>query len=99
MASIFRSSLHRAVTPLLSQAGAKNTIGSTFAELAGIIRGVEDKSRVGVCLDTCLATFSSVDQITDAFFFCYNESGHAFAAVSLIFLETIDLLTFYITGL
>jgi endonuclease IV len=35
------------------QAGAGNIIGSDFAHLAGIISEVEDKSRVGVCLDTC----------------------------------------------
>lgn len=35
------------------QAGAGNVIGSSFSELADIIREVEDKSRVGVCLDTC----------------------------------------------
>jgi len=28
-------------------------LGSTFAQLAAIIRDVQDKSRVGVCLDTC----------------------------------------------
>lgn len=30
-----------------------NTIGTTFEELAEIIGHVDDKSRVGVCLDTC----------------------------------------------
>jgi AP endonuclease-1 len=30
-----------------------NTIGSTFEELAEIIDQVDDKDRVGVCLDTC----------------------------------------------
>jgi AP endonuclease 1 len=30
-----------------------NTIGSTFEELAAIIDLIEDKERVGVCLDTC----------------------------------------------
>ena len=37
----------------LRQAGAGNVIGSKFAEIASIIDQVEDKSRVGVCLDTC----------------------------------------------
>nr|XP_005994325.1 PREDICTED: probable endonuclease 4 isoform X2 [Latimeria chalumnae] len=32
-----------------------NTVGGRFQELRGIIDGVEDKSRVGVCLDTCHA--------------------------------------------
>ncbi|KAL0257706.1 DNA-(apurinic or apyrimidinic site) lyase [Diplodia seriata] len=30
-----------------------NTIGGTFEELAAIIALIDDKSRVGVCLDTC----------------------------------------------
>jgi AP endonuclease-1 len=30
-----------------------NTIGTTFEELAEIIEMIDDKSRVGVCLDTC----------------------------------------------
>ncbi len=34
-------------------AGAGNTIGSTFEELAGIIDLIEDKSRAGICYDTC----------------------------------------------
>ena len=28
-------------------------MGSRFEDLAGIIDGIEDKSRVGICLDTC----------------------------------------------
>jgi len=35
------------------QAGAGNIIGGDFADLKGIIEQVVDKSRVGVCLDTC----------------------------------------------
>lgn len=30
-----------------------NIVGSSFSHLAEIIAKVEDKSRVGVCLDTC----------------------------------------------
>jgi AP endonuclease-1 len=36
-----------------TQAGAGNVLGCKFEQLAKIIEGVEDKSRVGVCLDTC----------------------------------------------
>ena len=32
-----------------------NTIGGKFEELASIIEQVTDKSRIGVCLDTCHA--------------------------------------------
>ena len=35
------------------QAGAGNVLGSKFPEIGAIIRQVEDKTRVGVCLDTC----------------------------------------------
>ncbi|KAH9832888.1 AP endonuclease [Rhodofomes roseus] len=43
----------RVVIVLENMAGSGNVIGSTFAELGGVITQVEDKSRVGVCLDTC----------------------------------------------
>ncbi|KAG2337235.1 AP endonuclease [Suillus weaverae] len=38
-----------------NMAGSGNIIGSQFSELKGIIDHVEDKTRVGVCLDTCHA--------------------------------------------
>ncbi|KAJ7718963.1 xylose isomerase-like protein [Mycena maculata] len=48
---------HRAtksvVTVLENMAGAGNIIGGDFKHLADIIGEVEDKTRVGVCLDTC----------------------------------------------
>ena len=34
-------------------AGQGSNLGWRFEELAAIIDGVEDKSRVGICLDTC----------------------------------------------
>jgi AP endonuclease-1 len=42
------------VVPVLeTMASLGNTIGGTFKDLAEIIELVEDKDRVGVCLDTC----------------------------------------------
>lgn len=42
------------VTPLLeTMAGGGTVIGSSFSDLAEIIALVDDKSRIGVCLDTC----------------------------------------------
>ncbi|KAK0496649.1 xylose isomerase-like protein [Armillaria luteobubalina] len=41
------------VTVLENMAGSGHIIGSDFSHLADIITAVEDKSRVGVCLDTC----------------------------------------------
>ena len=49
-ASIFDQRLNRIHC---IQAGAGNVLGCKFEQLAKIIEGVEDKSRVGVCLDTC----------------------------------------------
>ena len=36
-----------------STAGQGSHLGHTFAQLAALIDGIEDKSRIGVCLDTC----------------------------------------------
>jgi AP endonuclease-1 len=41
------------VTVLETMATQGNTIGGTFTDIAEIIKVVKDKSRVGVCLDTC----------------------------------------------
>lgn len=43
----------RTITCLETTAGQGTTLGRTFEEIAAIIDLVEDKSRVGVCLDTC----------------------------------------------
>ena len=43
----------KVVTVLENMAGAGNVIGGRFEELRDIIKDVEDKSRVGVCIDTC----------------------------------------------
>lgn len=41
------------VTVLENMAGAGNVIGSSWEDLRDIIALVDDKSRVGVCIDTC----------------------------------------------
>lgn len=43
----------RTITLLETTAGQGTALGRTFEEIAAIIDLVEDKSRVGVCLDTC----------------------------------------------
>ena len=43
----------RVITVLETMAGMGNVIGATFDDLQQIIKRVEDKERVGVCLDTC----------------------------------------------
>ncbi len=42
-------------------AGQGSNIGYTFEQLAQIIDGVEDKSRVGICIDTCHLFVSGYD--------------------------------------
>jgi deoxyribonuclease-4 len=44
---------NRTITCLETTAGKGTTLGGTFEELAAIIDLIEDKRRVGVCLDTC----------------------------------------------
>ena len=44
---------HRVVTLLETAAGQGTCVGCTFEELGRIIELVDDKSRVGVCFDTC----------------------------------------------
>jgi AP endonuclease-1 len=41
------------ITVLENMAGSGNVIGSTWEDLRDIIALVDDKSRVGVCIDTC----------------------------------------------
>ncbi len=45
-------------------AGQGSTLGYRFEHLAAIIDGVEDKSRVGVCLDTCHTFTAGYDMRT-----------------------------------
>ena len=42
-------------------AGSGNVIGSSFEDLRDIIAAVDDKSRIGVCLDTCHAFAAGYD--------------------------------------
>jgi AP endonuclease-1 len=49
------------VTVVENMCGAGNVIGSNFEELRDIISQVEDKSRVGVCIDTCHAFAAGYD--------------------------------------
>ena len=52
----------RGVTAVLENtAGQGSNLGHTFEQLAEIIDAVEDKSRVGVCVDTCHAFTSGYD--------------------------------------
>lgn len=45
-------------------AGQGSNLGYTFAQIGRIISGIDDKSRVGVCIDTCHAHASGYDMTT-----------------------------------
>ena len=49
-------------------AGGGNVIGSTFEDLRDIIAQVEDKERIGVCLDTCHVFAAGYDLRTPTVF-------------------------------
>ncbi|KAH6619658.1 xylose isomerase-like protein [Chaetomium sp. MPI-SDFR-AT-0129] len=49
---------------LENMCGSGNVVGSRFEELRDIIAQVDDKSRVGVCLDTCHAFAAGYDMRT-----------------------------------
>ena len=40
---------------LENTAGEKNSVGSSFEHIRGIMDGIEDKKRIGICFDTCHA--------------------------------------------
>ena len=50
-----------AATVIENTAGQGNNVGYRFEHIARIIEAVEDKSRVGVCLDTCHAFAAGYD--------------------------------------
>ncbi|KAI0974429.1 xylose isomerase-like protein, partial [Xylaria arbuscula] len=49
------------VTVLENMAGQGNVVGSTFEDLRDIIALTDDKSRIGVCIDTCHAFAAGYD--------------------------------------
>ena len=53
------------ITLLENMAGQGKVIGSTFQELAQIIALVQDKSRIGICLDTCHLYAAGYDIVED----------------------------------
>ncbi|KAH6650166.1 xylose isomerase-like protein [Chaetomium tenue] len=56
------------VTLLENMCGSGNVVGSRFEELRDIIALVDDKARVGVCIDTCHAFAAGYDLRTPAAF-------------------------------
>ena len=56
------------VTVIENMCGSGNVVGSRFEDLRDIIRQVDDKSRVGVCIDTCHAFAAGYDLCSPAAF-------------------------------
>ncbi len=50
---------------LENTAGEKNSVGSSFEHIRGIIDGIESPTRVGVCFDTCHAFAAGYELRTD----------------------------------
>ncbi|KAF8585172.1 AP endonuclease [Ramaria rubella] len=49
------------MTVIENMAGSGNVLGSRFEEIAQIIHRIDDKTRVGVCIDTCHAFAAGYD--------------------------------------
>ncbi len=56
-----RTSHSKAIICLETMAGKGSEVGSKMNEIKAIIDGVIDKSRIGVCLDTCHISDSGID--------------------------------------
>lgn len=66
----------KTVIPVLeTMAGGGNIVGSTFEDLRDVIAQVEDKTRIGVCLDTCHVFAAGYDLRTPSTF---KETLHQF---------------------
>jgi deoxyribonuclease-4 len=50
---------------LENTAGEKNSVGSSFEHIRGIIDGLESSQRIGICLDTCHAFAAGYELRTD----------------------------------
>jgi deoxyribonuclease-4 len=57
----FEQNKNNVMLLLENTAGTKNSMGSTFEEIQRIVDGVEDKERVGICLDTAHAFAAGYD--------------------------------------
>lgn len=69
-----------AVFVIETTAGQGNNVGYTFEHLAEIITNVSDKSRIGVCIDTCHIFAAGYDIRTkDA----YNKTMDQFESIGV----------------
>lgn len=78
-----------AVAVIENTAGQGTNLGYDFAHLARIIAGINDKSRVGVCIDTCHTFAAGYDLSTEA---GYEETFQQFdRIVGFNYLKAIHL--------
>ncbi len=74
----------RGVTAVIENtAGQGSNLGFKFEHLAAIIDGVEDKSRVGVCIDTCHAFAAGYDLRTTEATKIPSRSSNVLLALSI----------------
>lgn len=66
------------VTLLENMAGSGNVIGSTFEDLRDIIALTDDKSRIGVCIDTCHSFAAGYDLRTPK---AFQKTMESFSSV------------------
>ena len=79
----------KAMLLIETTAGQGTALGYRFEEIAAMIAGVEDKSRVGVCLDTCHILAAGYDIRTPE---AYAETMAAFdATIGLSYLKCLHL--------
>lgn len=72
------SQTSKAVAVIENTAGQGSNLGHTWEQIARIIAGVNDKSRVGVCIDTCHTLAAGYDLTTEK---GYNETFDSFGQV------------------
>lgn len=77
------------ITLIENMAGSGNVLGAQFEDLRDIITDIEDKSRVGVCLDTCHAFGAGYDLRTPKHF--HNVIKEFDEVVGLKYLKALHL--------
>ncbi len=86
-AALEKTAGSRVVLLLENTAGEKNSVGSSFEHIRSIYDGIADKTRVGVCFDTCHAFAAGYDLRTES---GIAETFHQFD--ELIGLDTIRII-------
>ena len=80
---------HGVTAVIENTAGQGTNMGHRFEHLAAIIAGVDDQSRVGVCLDTCHTFSAGYDLVTPDGY--ENTLAHFDAVVGFSFLKGLHL--------